>query len=139
MGELSMNKLSRGEEGNTLIELALMLPVLVMLLLGTFDFGHGFTTYIALANASREGARWLTTNPTDAPGARSRVVAEAGRVGLSAADIVITISPNKTVYTAGEQINVKVSHNYHLLFGAVPGIPSVTFNVQSTMRVVYSS
>jgi Flp pilus assembly protein TadG len=134
-----MSKLARGEDGNTLIELALMLPVLVMLLLGTFDFGHGFTTYIALANASREGARWLTTNPTDAPGARSRVVTEAARVGLSAADIVITITPNKSIYASGDQVSVKVSHNYRLLFGAVPGIPSVTFNVQSTMRVVYSS
>jgi Flp pilus assembly protein TadG len=132
-----MVKRGHGEEGNSLIELALSLPFLLLLLLGTFDLGRGFNTYIALANGAREGARWLTTRPTDVDGAHDRIVSEVGRIGLSSGDIAVTITPDQANYPAGTQVTVEVSYDYPLLFGAIQSKTSVPFNVQATMTVLY--
>ena len=48
----------RNERGQSLVEFALILPVLVLLLVGTFDLGHVVWTNDALANAAREAARY---------------------------------------------------------------------------------
>lgn len=130
------NKLSR-ENGNNLVELAILLPLLLLLVLGTFDLGKGFNTYIALSNSAREGARWLTLYPTDKNGALNRVFAEANSVGLAGGDLTVTFTPDLTTYPAGQDVTVNVAHDYPLLFGLITNIPSVPFNIQATMRVLY--
>ena len=46
-----------GERGNAVIELALTLPLLLLVVLGIFDFGLMFQRYEVVTNAAREGAR----------------------------------------------------------------------------------
>lgn len=48
-----------GEEGQTLVEFALVLPVLLMLVLGIAEFGWVFFARISATNGAREGARAL--------------------------------------------------------------------------------
>ena len=48
----------RTDRGQTLVEFALILPILVILLVGIFDLGHVVWTNDALSNASREAARY---------------------------------------------------------------------------------
>jgi hypothetical protein len=62
-----------GQSGQALVELALILPVLALILLGIVDFGRVFYTYGALANAAREGARYCALHPADTEGTRTRV------------------------------------------------------------------
>src|SRR5438067_2087591 len=47
---------SPGERGQSLVELALLLPLLMMIVLGAIDFGRLYFAYTAIANAAREGA-----------------------------------------------------------------------------------
>ena len=47
----------RGEEGQNLVEFALLLPVLMFILMGIMQFGLIFATYLTMNNAVREGAR----------------------------------------------------------------------------------
>lgn len=47
----------RLERGAAAIEMALVLPVLILVLGGIIDFGRLFYTQIMLTNAAREGAR----------------------------------------------------------------------------------
>jgi Flp pilus assembly protein TadG len=47
----------RRESGQALIELALILPVFLLMLLGIVQFGSVFRDYIALTDATRVGAR----------------------------------------------------------------------------------
>ena len=47
----------RGERGQAIIELALTLPLLLLVLLGIFDFGLMFQRFEVVANAAREAAR----------------------------------------------------------------------------------
>ncbi len=48
----------RAEEGQNIVEFALLLPLLLYLLLGIIQFGFIFAAYLTLNNAVREGARW---------------------------------------------------------------------------------
>ena len=47
----------RARHGSTLVEFALILPILLAMLLGIIEFGWLAKNHLALANAAREGAR----------------------------------------------------------------------------------
>ena len=49
--------------GQSVVEFALILPVLVLLLLVTLDFGRLFMSYITLTNTTRVAANYGATNP----------------------------------------------------------------------------
>jgi hypothetical protein len=50
--------LHRSERGQSLVEFALILPILILLLVGIFDLGHVVWTNDALSNAAREATRY---------------------------------------------------------------------------------
>ena len=53
-----MRRLSiRREEGQAAVEMALVLPILVVLLLAIAQFGIAFNNYVTLTDATRAGAR----------------------------------------------------------------------------------
>ena len=54
----------RGERGQSLIEFALILPVLVIVLVGIFDLGRAVMLSEALNNAVREGTRYAIVHGT---------------------------------------------------------------------------
>src|SRR5438045_4439980 len=57
-------RFARSERGTQLVELAIVLPVLLVLFGATAEFGRFFYTYQTLSKATRVGARYLTTAPT---------------------------------------------------------------------------
>jgi Flp pilus assembly protein TadG len=50
-------KWSRRQDGQALVELALVLPILLILVLGVFEFGRAWNRYQVITDAAREGAR----------------------------------------------------------------------------------
>jgi len=52
----------RDTRGQGLVELALVLPVLILLLMGIMDMGRLFGGYLELQHVAREGARYASTN-----------------------------------------------------------------------------
>lgn len=55
----------RSERGQSLVELAISLPVLILLLLGTVDFGMAIFSSSILRDAAQEGAFYGSFNPTN--------------------------------------------------------------------------
>jgi Flp pilus assembly protein TadG len=51
-------------DGSQIVEFAVSLPLLVVLVVGIFDFGSAFTIKQKLAYATREGARVASNQPT---------------------------------------------------------------------------
>jgi hypothetical protein len=45
------------EQGQSLVELAIAIPVLMLLLMGVIEFGHGMNSYLTVLAASRDAAR----------------------------------------------------------------------------------
>jgi hypothetical protein len=56
-----------GESGQALLELALIVPILILIIMAIFQFAYVLETQMGLTNAVREAARRAaaTTNPTD--------------------------------------------------------------------------
>src|ERR1051326_6579113 len=71
---------SKAQAGTALVELAIMLPLLIVLILGAVDFGRVFDAAIELGNAVTAGAEYgsrLTTKVTDVTGIKSVVTSDA--------------------------------------------------------------
>jgi Flp pilus assembly protein TadG len=69
------------ERGQTMVELALTLPILIGLMLGIVQFGIAFNNYVALTDAVRAGARKaaVSRSASDPAGeCRAQVIASAG-------------------------------------------------------------
>jgi Flp pilus assembly protein TadG len=64
-----LGRFARCERGTQLVELALVLPILLLFFAATAEFGRYFYTYSTLAKATRAGARYLATTPINAYGA----------------------------------------------------------------------
>ena len=58
---LSLRNLVRNERGTQLAELAIVLPVMLLLFGGTVEFGRYFYSYSTLSKAARIGSRYLVT------------------------------------------------------------------------------
>lgn len=57
----------RSSKGSQLVEFALALPVLLLLVVGIWDFGSAFALKQKLTNAAREGARIVVSTPMANP------------------------------------------------------------------------
>lgn len=64
--------------GQSLVEFALILPLFVLFIIGVFELGRAFFSFIAITNAAREGARVVTFWPgnTTIPNVRTAVNTE---------------------------------------------------------------
>jgi Flp pilus assembly protein TadG len=54
----------RCDRGQSLVEFALILPVLLLILMGIFDFGRAVFAYNSVSEAARNGARVAIVNQT---------------------------------------------------------------------------
>ena len=72
-----MKRFGRDERGVQLVELAIVLPIFLLLFAATAEFGRYFYEYTTLAKASRVGARYLATaavKPSEDTNAKNIVV-----------------------------------------------------------------
>lgn len=80
----------RGERGAALVEFALVFPLFMFLILGTFSGAQAYDHNLSLTHAAREGARYAATLAKDptGPGASAWLSAVVDRtVKTSASDI----------------------------------------------------
>ena len=75
-----------GERGQALLETALILPVVLLISVGIFEFGRAYQLVQVLTNAAREGARIAVMYGTTEADIRDRVRAylDAGQVPTNA-------------------------------------------------------
>ena len=83
----------RDRDGAALVEMALVLPLFLMIVLGIMEFGRAMMVSNLLANASREGARLAVTTGTtntDVTTAVKSFLQTA--IGAKSGDIGVTIT-----------------------------------------------
>jgi Flp pilus assembly protein TadG len=117
------------ESGQAFVELALVLPVLLLLLLGVIQFGNVFRDYIALTDATRVGARQAAVARSIQPESNriplviSKV--EKAAVNLDKTQMTITVEPVKLdgITPGWEQsgdVTVRATYPFKIdLFGMV--------------------
>ena len=139
----------RSERGAELIELALVLPILLLVIAGIVDFALMFQRFLAVSNAAREGARIAVLPGYAEPDVQNRVtqyVREGiGDDTVSPATVLtpVNIDPDGTGPTPAfpaAQVTVSLTHNY-LFLGPISGLlgggsfSSITLTARSTMRI----
>lgn len=92
-----------------MVEMALTLPFLLLLMLGTIDIGRVFIDYIQIRNGVFEGARYGSTQPSDTTGITNAVLNH----GVPS-DTVVTVTHSGDWNTIGGDgtITVVASRTY---------------------------
>ena len=146
------------ERGTQILELAIALPVMLMLLGAVGEFGRFFYTYSALTSAVRAGARhackWERNASWTVPETSNMVVYgqfndpadpvnDAILPGLTTSNVVV--QANGPSVNNIDSVTVRiVNYQYTPLFdlGKITGIPSLTLNIDmnasATMHQLYN-
>ena len=89
--------------GQSLAELAISLPLLLLVVMGIFDLGRGIFYYSTIHNAAREGARYGAVDHCDTAGIQSVVETHAYSLleGLTVDDTIMYFDakPERIVVT----------------------------------------
>lgn len=102
----------RREQGQNLIELALILPLLLFLIGIAIDVGRGMQAYVVLQNAAREAVRYASAHPLDTNGVVGLAQEEIKRGGLSPANATI----NVTGTGEGNPVRITITYRMPILF-----------------------
>jgi Flp pilus assembly protein TadG len=137
-----------GDRGAAAVELALVLPVLLLLVMGIVDFGIAYNRQVSLSGGAREGVRWLALHPDDSATARDKTVAAGpmqsdGSPLLASSDVAMctagagsTCTPTATATptcTAGSTAYVIASNDFDISIPFGPQL-TVTLRGKAVMR-----
>src|SRR5688572_25784473 len=131
---------AREESGVQLVELAIVLPIFLMLFGAAAEFGRYFYEYTTLDKAVRAGSRYLATaavNPGEDAKARNIVV--YGNAAGTGTPVIQGLTPaNITITRAGgvpvlpQTVTVEVSgYKYQPIFdlGKLIKVPTLSLNI----------
>ena len=122
----------RSEKGQSIVEFALVLPILVMLLFGIIDFGRIFHTYLAIDHASREAARTASIGENDAT-IVSTAVASASSIQLTAGQVAVSPGGTKS---SGSDVTVTITYPVSFLTPVVSNLTGpITLSSSTVMRM----
>jgi Flp pilus assembly protein TadG len=148
-----IDRVRRDERGIQLVELAIVIPIFVLLFAATAEFGRYFYEYTTLAKASRAGARYLATSsvkPAEDTTAKNIIVfgnsAGTGSpilAGMTTANVKITRQGGVPILP--ETVTVQISNFKHqpiFDLGKLTKITALSMNVDVkpsvTMRYLIS-
>jgi Flp pilus assembly protein TadG len=125
-------KLRRRERGQSLVEMAISLTIILLLLTGAVDFSFAYFSFTAMQDAAQEGALYGSINPTDTAGIITRVRrASSNPVDLVDADLVDVVVTLSGDACSGNEVRVNVIYDYPIsmpFIGAIIGAQQITLN-----------
>jgi Flp pilus assembly protein TadG len=103
---------SPANAGQSLVEVAIAMPLLIVILVGILDLGRAYFTYVALTDAAAEGAAYAAIHPTQliqiveraADNSNGLVMLEPGNIHVATGSL-----------SAGSPITVSVNYDYDVL------------------------
>jgi Flp pilus assembly protein TadG len=143
---------ARDERGTQLVELAIVLPIMILLFGAVAEFGRFFYTYATLAKAARAAARYATTRPfygTDVAQAKSLAAFSDASAGCAGTPILqgmgcANVDLQQTTSGGTQVVTAKiVGYQYQpiLDLGKLTGNSNISLKIDVspsvTMRYVY--
>jgi|YelNatPaOPRAMG01_1025707.scaffolds.fasta_scaffold215166_1 Flp pilus assembly protein TadG len=125
--------------GQSLVELALTLSVLIILLAGIIDFGVAYFSYVALRDAAEEGAVYGAMCPTDLAGIEERI-RQSSSSPVNLADttyVTVTIQSSRSNPQPGDVLQITVAYRYLTILPFLAG-NSILLRAQVTAVVLTS-
>jgi Flp pilus assembly protein TadG len=122
-------------KGQTLVEWALVLPILLLLIMGLLDLGRAVYYNSVIYSAAREGARYGIVHPCSSSEIISAVNQRAIATPISNINILYDPSLNRCNNSTSpypEKISVVVTSNF---VPVTPFVGGITLSGRSTMRL----
>lgn len=150
-----LRRFSRRERGSQLVEVAIVLPAILMLMGAGAEFGRYFYTYTTLTNAVRSGARhaskWEIGSSWTIPETRNMVVygdyndTSDGPIlpGLTTSNVQVTANGPSPHAIQSVTVSI-VNYQYTPIFdlGKLTGISALTLkinmNASATMKQIFN-
>lgn len=131
-----MRSIVRDSRGQSVIEFALVLPILLLLVFGVTEFGRAWMTMNVLTAAAREGCRVAVVTDPDVAAVNARVneLCSAARVVPTA---VTVTGPDPA--DPDRRVTVIVQSDFQVIPGQVLGTFSGTIPLQSTCVMRHES
>lgn len=130
----------REERGQSLVELALSLTVIMLLLAGAVDFSIAYFSFSAMQDAAQEGALYGSINPADENGIITRVrSASTNPVDLTDEDLVDVVVTLPGAACEGNEVRVNVIYDYPIsmpFIGAIIGSQQIRLNASVTDTIL---
>lgn len=128
-------RLKKDEKGQSVVEFAILLPILLLLLMGIIQFGIIFSAQIALTNAAREGARAASVGKNEAEVKERVMDAIEGHSTLDLMKDNITVEYPDSV---GKEVKVIITDASINLIVPVPDVfvpgNSINIGAKASMR-----
>ena len=119
-------KSNTNERGAAAVELALILPLLLLILFGIMEFGRAYNVQVSLTQAAREGARYAAVHYQEGG-------LNVSGAALSAAPALdglgVTVTDNASSCAPGSNVNVTTSVSLPSLTGFLDGIGIFPLNL----------
>jgi len=103
-------RIIKNEKGANAVEFAIILPILIMLVFGIFQFGIAYNNYITITHAAREGARLAAVDldPYDHDPLKDIIIERAYPIPITRDDITISHPPDPKI---GDPVEVEITYN----------------------------
>jgi len=122
------------EDGASLVEFAVVLPLLILLVFGIMEAGWLFAQHVEIRNAAREGARLAVVDFPD-PGDSALIIGETcSRAVLSNERASVYITQNNAGTDSASAV-VTVEQRYESLTGILPMFDNLTMISTAEMRI----
>ena len=130
-----IGKLLKKQSGQAMVELAIVLPILLLLVFGIIEFGRIYSTQLMAAHGAREGARAASVGATD-----NEIISIIGTRAFSTLDkdqLIIEIFPTQLSRQRGDGVSVKIQYPVKIFAPIISNFLGETYIVKSEviMRV----
>ena len=133
-----MLKTKHRERGAVAVEMAMILPLLLLIVMGTIEFGRVFNVQVSLTQAAREGARHAAIHHDDAS---LDVTGAALAAAPSLAGLGVAVVNNASACATGANVTVTTTVTLPSLSGfldagffGAPGIFPINLTGVGVMR-----
>lgn len=122
------------KKGQSMVEMALILPIIIMLFMGMVEFSRIFGSYLLVTHASREGARLASIGKTDEE-IRTNVTGKVDILNVS--DLQVILTPEDDARVSGDDVRVCVKYKLVIYAPVISSIVSNPFEMEANtyMRV----
>jgi Flp pilus assembly protein TadG len=139
---LSDRRRPKGQRGSALVEAAIVTPLLLLLLAGVADFGRAYFSYIAIINASREGARSAAKLPCYSAGTYKAAILQVTKQAAATnsgtgnniilSDVKVTTNFSSCP-SRGAAVRVTVTYPFSTVLGSIVGSETIALQASTEM------
>ena len=127
-----IKKIHRNDKGQSMVEMAIILPVLLLILFAIFEFGRILGAYMLIHDLARDGVRYGVVGMSD-QSIKDHIMEHDSFLNINSDDINITPS----IRTLGSALTVGIDYEIEIITPIISSIVPNPINLRAeyVMRV----